>query len=58
LLHPFGDLVKTIKTGAQSSLKPVYAASTAGNRMKVPAGLGASDFVLSPEVVHSGHFYG
>jgi sulfate/thiosulfate transport system permease protein len=50
LLHPFGDLVKTIKTGAQSSLKPVYAASTAGNRIifAVPGIVLATVFVTFP----------
>jgi hypothetical protein len=33
LLHPFGDLDKSVETGAQSSLQPVYALSTAGNRI-------------------------
>jgi hypothetical protein len=32
LLHPFGDSNKSIETGVQSSLQPVYAMSTAGNR--------------------------
>jgi hypothetical protein len=33
LLHPFGDLDKSVETGAQSSLQPVYGALTAGIRM-------------------------
>jgi magnesium-transporting ATPase (P-type) len=33
LLHPFGDSNKSIETGVQSSLQPVYAMSTAGNRL-------------------------
>ncbi|MFM7294937.1 MAG: hypothetical protein ACKO1K_09040, partial [Burkholderiales bacterium] len=33
LLHPFGDSNKSIETGVQSSLQPVYAMSTAGNRI-------------------------
>ncbi|MBP8021272.1 MAG: hypothetical protein KAY75_02365, partial [Limnohabitans sp.] len=32
LLHPFGDLDKSVETGSQSSFAPIYALSTAGNR--------------------------
>jgi len=38
LLHPFGDSNKSIETGVQSSLQPVYAMSTAGNRFNSVAG--------------------
>ena len=34
LLHPSGDLVKSVETGSQSSLQRVHAGSTAGNRIK------------------------
>jgi hypothetical protein len=37
LLHPFGDSNKSIETGVQSSLQPVYAMSTAGNRFNTPS---------------------
>jgi hypothetical protein len=33
LLHPYGDLDKSVETGPQSRLQPVYAASIAGRRM-------------------------
>jgi len=33
LLHPFGDLGKSVETGSQSSLQQIYADSTAGNRI-------------------------
>jgi hypothetical protein len=33
LLHPFGDLDKSVETGSESSFAPIYALSTAGNRL-------------------------
>jgi uncharacterized protein YbdZ (MbtH family) len=36
-LHPFGDLDEFVETGTQSSLWPVYAPSTAGNRINALA---------------------
>jgi hypothetical protein len=50
LLHPFGDSNKSIETGVQSSLQPVYAMSTAGNRFNGEPLQGVASLTIDQDI--------